>query len=152
NCKAVLRNLPPTNAFQPLKHLINDVGLFGDVGIYDLFLHSQDVAYSVPGVHAFLRTSGLTLTHLFFDSNLDRGNDLYRLDAYLKDSGLLQTIGALGQEENQAAAELMHGKILKHAFYATRRPPALPTIDNLDNVPFFSMIADRRSYQDIRTL
>jgi hypothetical protein len=152
NCKAVLNVLPPTNGFQPLRNLINDVRQFGDIGIYDLFLHSNDVAYSIPETYAFLRTSGLTLTHLFFDSYTNMGNNLYRLEAYLKDDSLLQVIGTLSLEKKQAAAELMHGKILKHSFYASRQQPALPAIDDLDNVPFFSMIADWQSYQDIRNL
>src|SRR5262249_19887454 len=49
-------------------------------------------------------------------------------------------------------AELMHGKIVKHSFYASRKKPALPSVDNLDNVPFFSMMIHRGAYQEIRDI
>src|SRR5262249_12104935 len=67
NCKAVLKHLPVSSPFHALKAIISDVETCGDVGIYDLLLHSHDVAYSIPDVYAFLGTSGLELTHLFFD-------------------------------------------------------------------------------------
>jgi hypothetical protein len=150
NCKAVLKHLPATNAFSDLRHSLREVETFGDVGIYDLLLHSHDVAYAIPDVYTFLGTSGLELTHLFFNEYGDVGNDLYRLESYFKDPNLAKLIGALSIPEKRAAAELMHGKIMKHTFYASRRKPTLPSINDMDNVPYFSMMIQREAYKQIR--
>ena len=47
NTKAMLADLPATNWFKRGEELFSDHVRFGDVGVYDLFLHEQDRAYSV---------------------------------------------------------------------------------------------------------
>src|SRR5690606_14741490 len=59
NCKATLGVLPESNAFKRSRRLFNDIELFGDAGMYDLLLHSQDRAYSVSDVYELLAPEGL---------------------------------------------------------------------------------------------
>ncbi len=147
NSKAALADLPKTSGFENIRHLFTDIQM-GDMGIYDLLLHSHDMAYSVPDLYAFLKTSNLNLTHFFYDAQT-LGNDLYRLEAYVKDPALQQAIKTPSTEEKQAAAELMHGKIIKHVFFASKIKPPLPSIDDLDNVPHLSMMMSKSACREI---
>ena len=87
NCKTVLTHASQSNAFICAQDIFNDAANFGDVGIYDLFLHSHDVAYSVPEIYQFLAGSGLQPAHFFFETQ-PMGNDLYKIEAYLEGSNL----------------------------------------------------------------
>jgi SAM-dependent methyltransferase len=149
NCKSILKMLPPTNGFVPIQHLFNDTQT--DAGLYDLLLHSNDIAYSVPDVYKFLASSNLQLTHFFFDfmASDGKGNNLYLLKSYIKDSNLATSLHDLSVEEQQAAAELLHGKMFKHLFYAAKNKPIIPTMDNLHNIPFFSMLMGKNAYLEI---
>ncbi len=146
NCKTVMSHLPSTNRIADLPPKCEDLQSFGDVGIYDMFLHSQDRAYTVAQVYDFVASSGLVPTHFFFDMQKE-GNDLYNLEHYLGESELSDAVRRLPLREKQAAAELMHGDIFKHAFYAAKRVPAVPSLHDLDNVPFFYMTMRNDNYQ-----
>ena len=148
NCKTVLTHASQSNAFICAQDIFNDAANFGDVGIYDLFLHSHDVAYSVPEIYQFLAGSGLQPAHFFFETQ-PMGNDLYKIEAYLEGSNLSDASKRLSVEESQTAAELMNGKIIKHNFYASKHKPALPSPDDTDNVPFLYMIVNKHMYHDL---
>jgi SAM-dependent methyltransferase len=94
-----------------------ELDLYGDAGLFDLLLHSTDRAYTVPQVHAWLASAGLRLVR--FDAPL-----LYEPEMYSKDPALL---GHLTPEERQATAELLHGHMAKHAFFAARAGDPAPT-------------------------
>lgn len=138
-CKVVLKHLPQTNGFKQMESTFKDVKSYGDVGIYDLLLHSNDVAYSIPDLYKFLESSNLELNHLLLAVS-SYGNNIYKPEAYINDSEALNILTNLTLQDKQAAAELMHGKIMKHVFFASKTKTSLPSIDNLNNVPFFSMI------------
>jgi hypothetical protein len=139
NCKSVLRNLAPTNTFKDVAHLFSDIS-YGDAGIYDLFLHSNDVAYSVPDIYAFLDSSNLKLSHFLFGPNVGLGNNLYRLESYITDGSLSSVIANMSVPQKQAAAELMHGKIIMHGFYAKKILSPVPSPDDVQQIPFFPMV------------
>lgn len=144
NCKLILKSLPQTHNFATEQHLSGDIVEGGDVGIYDLLLHSHDVAYTVPQVYRFLESANLNLTHFFFNTRaMTMGNNLYNMHAYLKDGALKDQVDALSLEEQQAAAELMHGKIDKHVFYAAKKTPAIPAINEPEMVPCYSILLER---------
>lgn len=147
NCKAVLKNLPASHPFKQIEQSLNDAVHYGDNGIYDLFLHTNDVAYTVPQVYEFVATSGLKLTHFTFLNDV-LGNNTYKMESYLL-GDLPDVMQKLSTPEKQAAAELMNGRILRHAFYASNVQNPLPSIDDLDNVPFFCMQIKRAAYGDI---
>ena len=148
NCKAVLRNLPKNSRFAELQTMLSDVDEFGDVGIYDLLLHSYDIAYTVPEIHALLAKSKLQATHFFFDQQ-SAGNDLYRLESYIQDGSLEDILAGLSLPDKQAAAELMNGRIAKHVFYASRASTPAPAVDVLDNVPFLSLVLSASDYRGL---
>jgi SAM-dependent methyltransferase len=132
NAKAVLAVLPPTNWFKRAEELISDHKDSGDAGIYDLLLHSQDRAYTVPQLHQLLASSGL---HLIEYAHLFRR--LYRPQTWLRDEKLLTMIAAMPRPEQEAIAELIGGAIFKHMFHAAPRQDTVARIDDPQNVPFF---------------
>jgi ubiquinone/menaquinone biosynthesis C-methylase UbiE len=149
NCKAVLRNLPDTHAFKPLMPMMADLG--SDIGIYDLFLHSNDVAYTIPQLYAFLSKEGLAPTHFFFGGE-PMGNFLYNPDFYITDNAIKKILGGLSEEERHTTAELIHGQMIKHMFYAARTKPETPSPYDLDNVPSLSQKMRSEAYQELYTL
>ena len=105
-----------------------EVQEFGDAGLFDLFLHSTDRAYSVPEVHHWLDEAGLRLVR--FDAPV-----LYRPESY---GGSAEHFAHLSPVERQAAAELLNGHLRKHTFYAVRRddaPAAPPASSDEGAVP-----------------
>ncbi|MGE3075064.1 MAG: class I SAM-dependent methyltransferase [Dehalococcoidia bacterium] len=105
--------------------------MHGDAGLFDLFLHSQDRAYTVPEIYEWLEAAGMKL--LRFDMPI-----LYEPTAHLP--GI--DASALSERERQAAAELLHGRIKKHTFFASKAdatPPETPSWDDESAVPGWLM-------------
>jgi len=135
NAKAILSNLPPTNWF------IRSAATFmreiqSDIGIYDLLLHSQDRSYSIPELYDYLEGAGLHLLHLLHDGYVLAG-DLYNPAAYLADAGLREKVSTFSPRDQQTLAELLHGQIAKHTFYAAKRVPERPRLEDLEVIPIF---------------
>jgi SAM-dependent methyltransferase len=130
--KAVLAELPAGNWFKRGEELITDHRTDGDVGIYDVFLHEQDRAYTVPETYDFVERAGLTLV------DYSRPPDRMLLDPAncIRDPGLLERVRALPVREQRAVAELVTGLLIKHQVYAARAPDTVASLDDLDNVPF----------------
>lgn len=146
-CKAILQSLPATHPFRRSKFM-QSPDIASDEGIYDLLLHSQDRAYTAPEVYEFVHQAGLKLLH--FMPNVEiQGNLLYQPEAYLKDAALLDKIRQHDPVKQRAIAELIHGGIHKHCFFASRHIQNPPSVENLDNIPFFSSQCDGAFYQKI---
>jgi SAM-dependent methyltransferase len=96
----------------------SEIQEYGDAGLFDLFLHSTDRAYSVPEIHQWLEEAGLRLIR--FDAPV-----LYEPGTY---GASPEHFAHLSPAERQAAAELLNGHLRKHTFYAVRRDdvPAAP--------------------------
>jgi SAM-dependent methyltransferase len=128
--KRALQALPPDN--RGVRGLL-DTPLFhseiarSDAGAYDLLLHSQDRPYTVPEIVEWLAGAGMRL--------LDWGvPKTYRPQTYWPGAELSH----LAPSELAAAAELMHGRMAKHHFFAVRvdaLTPEQPAADALDAVP-----------------
>jgi len=131
--KAVLASLPPTNAWT--RHRLNrDPGSMQEAEIYDLFLHAQDRAYTVPELYEWFGTrAGL---HLQF-SRLNIGRIGYQPQGYIRAPALLEIVSRLPPAEQAAVAELVAGDMDLHSFFATRSADAAASLEELDNVPFF---------------
>ena len=84
-----------------------EVTRHGEAGLYDLFLHAQDRAFTVPEIHRWLEGAGLRLHRWHLPA-------LYDPETYAP--------GAAGEhlsaEEREEAAELLHGRMATHAFFA----------------------------------
>lgn len=147
NCKRVLGSLPVTNWFVAnTAPFLEDIEQSGDIGLYDLFLHSQDRAYTIPELYAFVEQADLEILQLFPQLE-PQGNRLYDPTAYTDDPEICSALLALPLKEQQAVAELLHGRINKHTFYvapSTRKPPQ---ITDLENVPFLSMSFSEDAYR-----
>lgn len=117
NTKAVLQSLPPYNLF-------NIMQKFGwsyqdaqnDAGIYDLFLHSQDRAYTILEAHEWLERCGLKLTS---EPGTRYTQAHYCPETFIKDPDFLAQIMKLPLKNRQFIAESMSNKITMHELYVT---------------------------------
>ena len=147
NCKRVLGSLPVTNWFVAnTAPFLEDIEQSGDIGIYDLFLHSQDRAYAIPELYAFVEQAGLEILQLFPQLE-PQGNRLYDPTAYTDDPEICSALLALPLKEQQAVAELLHGRINKHTFYVAPANRQRPQIIDLENVPFLSISFAEDAYR-----
>ena len=129
----ILGNLPATNWFKRGEDLHSDHKI-GDAGIYDLLLHSQDRAYTVPELYEWLvDRHGL---HLRF-SDVHRGILPYDPAALLRAdaSEAVRRISTLPLRERQAIAELAGGDLTRHSLYATRHADGEAAYGDLDCIP-----------------
>lgn len=136
NAKSVLSHLPATNWFNySPAALLGDIS--SDIGIFDLLLHSQDRAYSVPELYQFMAGAGLHILHLFcYDFSM--GGSLYDPRTYIRDAAVLKRVLDLPEQAQQQLSELLHGKFFKHTFYAAKHVPPRPDPDDLDVIPGYS--------------
>lgn len=101
-----------------------------DAGAYDLLLHSRDRAYTVPQIYEWLAGAEMRL----MDWGVTRS---YRPQTYWPGAD----VSHLPEPDLAAAAELMHGRMAKHHFFAMRAeatPPAQPAADDRDAVPVWT--------------
>ncbi len=135
--KKVIAKLPEGNWFKANeKTFRGDIELFGDIGIYDLLLHSQDRAYTVSEIYEWVEKYGLNL--ISFNELNGLHKMFYDPSYYIKDPELKAQFDKMSLRERQAAAEIITGKFYKHSFYVSPVAREAPSIDNLDNIPFFS--------------
>lgn len=133
NAKAVLSALPASNWFKRGEELVQDHREFGDAGIYDLFLHSQDRAYSVPEIYELLAQNQLHFAA--FANPVER--QMYEPRNFVKDPQLLKLIESFDQPRRQAVTEAFAGVVKKHGFYATAKPAAAAAALKPTAIPFF---------------
>ena len=136
HARAVLGALPASNWFRRGEELHGDHVAGGDAGLYDLLLHPQDRAYTVPELYAWLTDRhGL---HLQF-SALQRGRLPYAPENVLSPvpPALLARLAHLPERDRQAVAELAAGDLIHHAFYATRRADTKAPYGDAGYVPLF---------------
>lgn len=137
NGKIILDNLPATNWHKRGWDLFSDYQNFGDVGVYDMFLHKQDRAYSVPELYEFVQGAGLNFVDYFDPTE----KLLLRPENYIRDFSLLQKVKKMDIIEQQAICEILTGNIIKHSCYASNQKDSVATLEDLDNIPFFHNIA-----------
>ncbi len=146
NTKAVLGALPETNWFKKGEYLVLDHKDSGDPGIYDLFLHSTDRAYSIPELYELLESAGLNLVTFKF-----RERAIYTPGVAYQDKGLLEILERLGERDRQAVLELVCGAVIKHSFFASPLPHTVAQPDDPQNVPLFHLLGElgRRLHRDL---
>ena len=136
NTRALLNYLPRTNwFFHSPSMIINETQ--SDIGVFDLLLHSQDRAYSVPELYDWVEGRGLNMVAMFSDDRRIADN-LYNPLSYIVDPNLIEQAKKLSLREQQALAELLNGHICKHTFYAAKNVVALPNPGDMDVIPLFS--------------
>lgn len=107
--KRLLAELPETNAFVRNPFMVDHKS--GDAGLYDLLLHSQDRAYTVPQLAALLDSAGLAPAAWIEPCRYDPLT-------YLKDDALRAHAAALPALEQAALAERLCGSLKTHVVYA----------------------------------
>lgn len=106
--KKLLENLPTWNWFRFQKDWFSDTNTYGDVGVYDLLLHSQDRAYEYPELEEVVSDAGLRIVRMI---------PMYKYNPeYLVGN---EAVAHLTESEKRHLAELLCGNIFRHAFYAT---------------------------------
>lgn len=150
NCKKILSILPPTNWFQKGAGFIADHVSLGDSGIYDLLLHKQDRAYTIPELHEFINDAGLNFVE--YTGPIDR--IALMLENYIQDDEVLQRLKKLDIIKQQEFCEIMCGDIMKHSFYVSKQKNSVASFDDLDNIPFVNPHVDKgalanRAYEAI---
>ncbi len=117
--RQLLSTLPKSNSFirdlDAWRFEISEAG-FGDVGLYDLLLHSQDRCFDVPGLYILAQSAGLHL--LSFAWRTDDYDPL----KHINDSAARNYLATLDLPRRQALAEAMIGDIRMHEFFLARQP------------------------------
>jgi len=137
NAKIILESLPATNWYKRSEDLISDVKNYGDVGIYDLFLHKQDRCYSIPELYEFIESADLNFVE--FSEILPRLS--IRIENFIKNPELLQKIKAMPIKKQHEIAEIITGNIIKHTFFASNIKDSVAHYE-LENIPFFFSVGN----------
>ncbi len=108
----------------------------GDSGLYDLFLHSQDRAYSIPQLYQWFDDCEVDLVTLIGSAGQ---KNRYRIEKHIADPAIFQQFKSKSVPEQQAMAELLDGRIIKHTAFVTHknRDCSIASTTNIDNIPFF---------------
>ena len=129
--RAVLEGLPEGHPTRLVAARAIDVD--SDAGLYDLFLHSVDRAYTVPELYAFLGDAGLRLVAFVPDTR-----PLYDARLAFSDPEVLAAVLALPRREQEAAAELAFSCIGRHSFWASGDADTQADPLDQENIPFFA--------------
>lgn len=130
----IVNALPSTNWFPKGPELLNDHLSHGDVGMYDMFLHKRDRAYTVPEIYEFVKRSGLHFVE--FSDPFERA--ALDIRSFIKRGELTEKIMKMDKVKQQAICEIMAGNIIKHPFWVTNRSDStIASFDDLDNIPYF---------------
>lgn len=116
--RQLLAALPASNSFirefDKWRREISADG-FGDAGLYDLLLHSQDRCFDVPEIYCLAATAGLDL--LGFVDRAAAYEPLNLLAPTLAQAEQRAWLSSLDLPRRQAIAEQMSGDLAAHEFY-----------------------------------
>jgi len=132
--RATLAAVPRTNWFLRGEDLHQDHRAGGDAGLYDLLLHPQDRAYTVPEIYSwFTDRCGLNVIW----SDWHRGRLPYEPETVLANATppLRARVAVLDPRARCAVAELASGALITHSFYATRVAGTVAPYGDPDLVP-----------------
>lgn len=136
NTRGVLADLPEGNWYKRDEFRWHEtLQDFGDIEIFDLFLHSQDRAYTVPEAYQLALENEL---HLIAFTGFAGQKQNYEFSRYFKNQDITKRISNMPIAQQQAIAELANGCIKTHTFYLSRTDNTLANIDNLDLVPYYA--------------
>ena len=130
----IVNALPSTNWYKRGEELLQDHNSDGDIGMYDMFLHKQDRAYSIPEMYEFISNAGLHFVE--FSDPISRG--ILNIRSFLNQGELMDKILKMDEIKQQSICEIMAGNIIKHSFWVTNRSDStIASFEDLDNVPLF---------------
>ena len=127
--KKLIKNLPETSWLNR-NGQIQDHLEGGDPGIYDLFLHARDRAYTVKQIESLILEAKLRLVTFI---------EPYRYDPLIliKEPQLKKIINKLDYMERASFAEQLLGNFKKHIFYLVKKTNQVgkPTLDDASTIP-----------------
>lgn len=130
--RSVIDSLPKDHPYFGLSSaLLEDTKT--DAGFYDLCLHKQDTAYTIPEIHELVSQAGLHFVD-FFEPAQRRA---LAPELYIKDESILSLVRRLPTIEQQAFIELLAGNMFRHAFCVSNQKSAQASFEDLDLVPYF---------------
>ena len=137
NTKILLNTLPEGNWFN-FHSGIWASEIKTDIGIYDLLLHSQDRAYSVPELYDYVEKSGLRVQKLL---NLDNGlgDMLFHPETFIRDQSILNEVKKLSFQEQAAICELMFGQLIRQSCYLSFSEKKVPVVNDLELIPSIAL-------------
>ncbi len=142
--KVVVEELPESNAWEFSKEFITDFHHGGDAGVVDLFLHSQDRAYTVDELYELIQNSELNLVDFIMPHRYELLPEGYGIKGEL-----LDLIKSYPKQRQQAIIELYSGGIFKHACYLSKNKDTRADPYYFNNIPFFhKLIMDRLQLAD----
>jgi SAM-dependent methyltransferase len=143
--RAVLKGLPETH---PARRVAaRAVDMDSDAGLYDLFLHTADVAYTVPELYSFLGGTDLRLVAFVPDTR-----PLYDPRLAFSDPEVVAAVRALPRSQQEAAAELAFDCAARHSFWASADADTQADPRDPQNVPYFAGTAGQDPAALARTL
>ena len=128
--RELLSNLPPTNSFKRnwavWEWEISPAG-FGDFGLYDLLLHSQDRCFDVDEIYGLAAGEGLNV------AGFPMRGDRYDPDNLVANPDIRRRLASLGLQQRQALAEKIGCIMRTHEFYLTRHAGTVASFDDESN-------------------
>jgi SAM-dependent methyltransferase len=123
--RALLDRLPPTNWLRRNPH-VSDHLAAGDAGLFDLLLHSQDRAFTVPELAAMVDAARLRIVSFIEPIRYDP-------TAFLGDQEIAKQADSLSWIDKCAFAELLIGNLKTHVFYVVKSANKIDTVASLGN-------------------
>ncbi len=152
NIKNMLPTLPAKNWFKRDEKTWREKLIQGgDIEIYDMFLHSQDRAYTVPQLYDYIEEQGGLKIIEFIGSSAHTGKLAYRPENYIRNENILKKVKKLSKIEQQSVAELMAGTFNTHTFYVANKADTVASTRDFDLIPYFTapmlknMILERKN-------
>jgi SAM-dependent methyltransferase len=135
--RALLEQASDNLAFKRhIDRFSSDIARYGDAGLFDLLLHSQDRAYTVPQIHQWLEQARLNFAS--FDAFGINRKLIYEPASYVHDATLSELTESKSVAQQHAICELIHGSMSKHSFYATKNTNAPPSLGAPGVITYFS--------------
>jgi 2-polyprenyl-3-methyl-5-hydroxy-6-metoxy-1,4-benzoquinol methylase len=133
--RELLGTLPPSNWFKRGEELYGD-SRKTDADLYDMFLHSQDRAYTVEELYAWLVDQHGWHISL---SDVQRGRFPYLPEMTMKQDtpALRARLKTMTPRARHAMSELIIGDLARHTFYLTRSDAAVAPYGDAAMVPFY---------------
>jgi len=142
--RRLLKQLPSTNWFARNPFLRDHLNV-GEAGLYDLLLHSQDRAYTVPELAELVGAAGLAITGLIEPWRYDPAS-------YLSDGALLKRVASLNRLERATMAELLAGNLKVHICYAVKAGRATTAVAQPHDPAMIPVLREGRGVGSARNL
>jgi 2-polyprenyl-3-methyl-5-hydroxy-6-metoxy-1,4-benzoquinol methylase len=141
--RLLLNSLPEGNWFN-FNSGAYGLDLQSDIGLYDLLLHPQDRAYTVPELYDYVEKSGLTVNKLF-NPDHPLGDMLFEPETFIRDKETLEGVKRQSFREQAAICELMFGQLMKQCCFISFKDKATPSSLDLDLIPSISTSSSRQA-------